>query len=122
LQPLTKEKNISPAILEDVIKWLYQQNIADAFSKVAALLDAAEYFQIDGLKEICSQMLTRTLKVAVLWIQTITGIFDLDLKSYSGKHCTDACTESVRARKIYDYSNILKEYIDGLELVPVLVL
>ena len=58
-----KKEHMSPEILEDVIKWMYLQSIDDAPKKVADLLQAAEYFQIEGLKEICSQMLIRTLNV-----------------------------------------------------------
>ena len=54
---------MSPEILEDVLKWMYLQSIDDAPAKVADLLDAAEYFLVEGLKEICSQMLIRTLDV-----------------------------------------------------------
>ena len=57
------EEHMSPEILEDVLKWMYLQSIDDAPAKVADLLDAAEYFQVEGLKEICSQMLIRTLDV-----------------------------------------------------------
>jgi BTB/POZ domain len=36
---------------------MYQQSIEDAPKKVMALLEAAEYFQIAGLKEVCSRLL-----------------------------------------------------------------
>jgi hypothetical protein len=41
---------------------MYLQSIDDASDKVADLLEAAEYFQITGLNEICLQMLIETIK------------------------------------------------------------
>ena len=74
-----KKEHMSPEILEDVVKWMYQQSIDDAPEKVADLLDAAEYFQIEGLKEICSQMLTRTLSVTNC-LQLLDTAFKYNLK------------------------------------------
>jgi hypothetical protein len=39
--------------LQDVLKWMYQRNIDGASKKAADLLEAAEYFQIGGLKQMC---------------------------------------------------------------------
>ena len=70
---------MSPEILEDVVKWMYQHSIDDTPEKVADLLEAAEYFQIEGLKEICSQMLTRTLSVTNC-LQLLDTAFKYNLK------------------------------------------
>ena len=43
--------------IQDVIKWMYLHNIVDAGAKVTKLLEAAEYFQIAGLKELCGLIL-----------------------------------------------------------------
>jgi hypothetical protein len=42
---------------------MYLQSIDDAGKKLAELLEAAEYLQIAGLKEICLNMLIETIKV-----------------------------------------------------------
>jgi hypothetical protein len=38
-------------------------NIENASEKVEALLAAADYFQMDGLKEMCSRLLVDTITV-----------------------------------------------------------
>ena len=56
-------QHMSPEILEDVIKWMYMHNITNASDKATQLLDAAEYFQIAGLKEFCVDLLVKKLSV-----------------------------------------------------------
>jgi len=55
------DENVKPAILEDVVKWMYLQNIEDTAQKVHDLLKAADYLQIAGLKEICGLHLVSSL-------------------------------------------------------------
>jgi hypothetical protein len=55
------EEHIKPAILTDVIKWMYLHNIEDAAEKVGDLLAAADHLQIAGLKETCGQLLIADL-------------------------------------------------------------
>ena len=57
------KEHMSPKILEDVIKWMYLHSITDASDKAPQLLDAAEYFQIAGLKEVCVDLLVKKLRV-----------------------------------------------------------
>ena len=57
------EGDINPQILEDVLKWMYFFNIPNASERADALLDAAEYFQMAGLREMCGRLLVDQLKV-----------------------------------------------------------
>ncbi len=59
------EGDINPQILEDVLKWMYFFNIPNASERADALLDAAEYFQMAGLREMCGRLLVDQLKVSV---------------------------------------------------------
>jgi len=57
------EEHMSVDILEDVLKWMYLHNIENMTEKSAKLLAAAEYFQIEGLKEICDNLLVKQVTV-----------------------------------------------------------
>jgi hypothetical protein len=57
------EEHMSVDILEDVLKWMYLHNIENMSEKPAELLAAAEYFQIEGLKEICDNLLVKQVTV-----------------------------------------------------------
>jgi hypothetical protein len=48
-------ENMSPAIVQDIIKWMYMHYIEDAAEKVEELLAAADYLQIADLKEMCGR-------------------------------------------------------------------
>jgi hypothetical protein len=42
---------------------MYMHDIENASAKVEDLLAAADYFQMDGLKEMCSRLLVDTITV-----------------------------------------------------------
>ena len=58
-----KEADMSPAILHDVLQWMYLHEIPHAADKVDELLDAAEYFQMAALQQMCAKLLGRKLSV-----------------------------------------------------------
>ena len=57
------EEHLSPAILQDVLRWMYLYTISNMPDKVPQLLEAAEYFQMAALKDSCEDILTRQLSV-----------------------------------------------------------
>ena len=109
------EEHMSPEILEDVIKWMNLQSIADAPKKVADLLEAAEYFQIAGLKEICSQVLIRTLDV-----RTCLQLLDTACK-YNLKQLKKLATDLLVPNKWQAMENI-KNLADVTSNLPLIVL
>ncbi len=66
------EQHMKPEILEDVVKWMYVHSIENPQDKMPDLLEAAEYLQINGLKETCGRQLSDRVSAkeclqAVLW-------------------------------------------------------
>jgi len=57
------EEHLNPDILQDVLKWMYLHKIENAAAKAVDLLEAAEYFQIMGLKELSINLLMKNVTV-----------------------------------------------------------
>jgi hypothetical protein len=58
-----EERHMKPEILQDVVKWMYLHGIENPLGKMSDLLEAAEYLQIKGLKEMCSRLLSDRVRV-----------------------------------------------------------
>jgi hypothetical protein len=58
-----EEQHMKPEILQDVLKWMYWHHIENPLAKMADLLEAAEYFQINGLKETCGYLVVDRVTV-----------------------------------------------------------
>jgi hypothetical protein len=58
-----EERHMKPEIFEDVVKWMYLHGIENPLDKMSDLLEAAEYLQIKGLKEMCSRLLSDRVRV-----------------------------------------------------------
>jgi hypothetical protein len=57
------EQHMKPEILEDVVRWMYVHVVDNLLDKMLDLLEAAEYLQINGLKEICCRQLANRVSV-----------------------------------------------------------
>jgi len=87
------EEHLDPAILEDLVKWMYLHTIADAAKKVTKLLDAAEYFQMAGLKELC-----RLILMDQVAVDNCLKMLDLACK-YNVKNLKGKCNEIFMANR-----------------------
>lgn len=59
-----KKENMDPAIVKDVLRWMYQQPVEKMGEKAVSLLAAAEYFQIATLKDTCVHLLLDRLNLS----------------------------------------------------------
>ena len=66
------EEHLNPATLQNVLKWMYLIPVKITTEKVVGMLEAAEYFQMGTLKEMCENILISQLNVE-------NCLFSLDL-------------------------------------------
>jgi hypothetical protein len=83
-------ENMDPDILTDVVRWIYLQNIDNIADNLADLLDAAEYFQIASLKDICSRMLIKKLTVESC-LELLDTAYKYDLKKLKSSVADPGC-------------------------------
>jgi hypothetical protein len=81
------EQHMKPEILEDVVKWMYVHSIENPQDKMLDLLEAAEYLQIDGIKETCGRQLADRVSVKEC-LQMLDLAFKYNMKGLM-RECND---------------------------------